>query len=119
LWAFRHVKGAKAKNQVFCPVNLRRYITEIKDDMLFGFATSITLSLDKSPELDFSAQAKKVNARLSEKLEHLKVYEELMLNEYYHPVVKKLSQYMSTARGNNDLTFSNMGRLDIPRHYHS
>ncbi|GAA0548621.1 condensation domain-containing protein [Chitinophaga japonensis] len=119
LWAFRQVKGAKAKNQVFCPVNLRRYITEIKDDMLFGFATSITLSLDKAPGLDFSAQTRKVNDRLSEKLENLKVYEELMLNEYYHPVVKKLSQYMSTARGNNDLTFSNMGRLDIPRHYHS
>jgi NRPS condensation-like uncharacterized protein len=119
LWAFRQVKGEKARNQVFCPVNLRRYITEIKDDMLFGFASSTTLSLDKDPALDFAAQVKRVNAKLSEKLENLKVYEEIMINEYYHPVVKKLSQYLSTARGNNDLTFSNMGRLDIPRRFGS
>lgn len=119
LWAFRQVKGEKARNQVFCPVNLRRYITEIKDDMLFGFASSTTLSLDKDPSLDFSSQVKKVNTRLSEKLENLKVYEEIMINEYYHPVVKKLSQYLSTARGNNDLTFSNMGRLDIPKRFNS
>ncbi|HEY1165067.1 MAG TPA: hypothetical protein VGE90_07855, partial [Chitinophaga sp.] len=116
---FRQVKGEKARNQVFCPVNLRRYITEIKDDMLFGFASSTTLSLDKDPALDFSAQVKKVNSKLSEKLENLKVYEEIMINEYYHPVVKKLSQYLSTARGNNDLTFSNMGRLDIPKRFSS
>jgi NRPS condensation-like uncharacterized protein len=119
LWGFRQVKGDKARNQVFCPVNLRRYITEIKDDMLFGFATSTTLSLDKDPKLSFTEQVKKVNARLSEKLENLKVYEEIMLNEYYHPVVKKLSQYLSTARGNNDLTFSNMGRVDIPKRFES
>lgn len=119
LWAFRHVKGDKARNQVFCPVNLRRYITEIKDDMIFGFATSTTLSMDKDPRLSFPEQVKKVNARLSEKLENLKVYEEIMLNEYYHPVVKKLSQYLATARGNNDLTFSNMGRLDIPKRFNS
>lgn len=119
LWAFRQVKGDKARNQVFCPVNLRRYITEIKDDMLFGFASSTTLSLDKDPALDFRAQVKHVNTKLSEKLENLKVYEEIMINEYYHPVVKKLSQYLSTARGNNDLTFSNMGRLDIPKRFGS
>lgn len=119
LWAFRQVRGEKARNQVFCPVNLRRYITEIKDDMLFGFASSTTLSLDKDPALDFPAQVKKVNNKLSEKLENLKVYEEIMINEYYHPVVKKLSQYLSTARGNNDLTFSNMGRLDIPKRFGS
>ncbi|WP_298741350.1 condensation domain-containing protein [uncultured Chitinophaga sp.] len=119
LWAFRQVKGNKARNQVFCPVNLRRYISEIKDDMLFGFASSTTLSLEKDPALDFSAQVKKVNTRLSEKLENLKVYEEIMINEYYHPVVKKLSQYLSTAKGNNDLTFSNMGRLDIPKRFSS
>lgn len=119
LWAFRDVKGEKARNQVFCPVNLRRYITEIKDDMLFGFASSTTLSLEKDPKLDFLSQVKKLNARLSEKLENLKVYEEIMINEYYHPVVKKLSQYLSTARGNNDLTFSNMGRLDIPKRFGS
>jgi NRPS condensation-like uncharacterized protein len=119
LCGFRHVKGDKARNQVFCPVNLRRYIPEIKEDMLFGFATSTTLSLDKDPKLDFTTQAKKLNERLSDKLANLKVYEEIMLNEYYHPVVKKLSQYLSTAKGNNDLTFSNMGRLDIPKHYQS
>jgi NRPS condensation-like uncharacterized protein len=119
LCAFRHVKGRKAKNQVFCPVNLRRYIPEIKDDMLFGFATSTTLSIDKDPALDFATQVKRLNEQLSEKLANLKVYEEIMLNEYYHPVVKKLSQYLGTARGNNDLTFSNMGRLDIPKKFRS
>lgn len=120
LLAFRHVRGSKnVKNQVFCPVNLRRYIPEIKDDMLFGFATSTTLSIDKDPMLDFQEQVKRLNNRLSEKLSNLKVYEEIMLNEYLHPVVKKLSQYLSTARGNNDLTFSNMGRLDIPKKFGS
>ena len=120
LLAFRHVRGSKnVKNQVFCPVNLRRYIPEIKDDMLFGFATSTTLSIDKDPMLDFQEQVKRLNNRLSEKLSNLKVYEEIMLNEYLHPVVKKLSQYLGTARGNNDLTFSNMGRLDIPKKFSS
>lgn len=119
LSAFRHIKGDKAGNKVFCPVNIRRYISAIQADMLLGFATSTTLSMDANPELSFFEKVKKLNADLSKKLAVMNVYAKLTTCEYQHALAKKLEQYFSSARGKHDLTFSNMGCLDIPKHFDS
>jgi NRPS condensation-like uncharacterized protein len=119
LSAFRYIKGNKAGNKVFCPVNIRRYISAIQEDMLLGFATSTTLSMDANPELSFFEKVKKLNADLAKKLAGMNVYAKLTTCEYQHALAKKLEQYFSNARGKHDLTFSNMGCLDIPKHFDS
>lgn len=119
LSAFRNIKGNKAGNKVFCPVNIRRYISAIQEDMLLGFATSTTLSMDANPELSFFEKVKKLNADLSNKLAVMNVYAKLTTCEYQHGLAKQLEQYFSNARGKHDLTFSNMGRLEIPKHFDS
>src|SRR5690606_20927332 len=45
--------------------------------------------------------------------------EKLVLCEYQQPLAKKLEKHFNTAKGDQLLTFSNMGRLDIPKYYHS
>lgn len=119
LSAFRHIKGERAGNKVFCPVNIRRYISAIRPDMLLGFATSTTLSMDPNPELSFFEKVKKLNVSLSAELSGMNVYAKLVTCEYQHPLAKQLERYFSNARGKHDLTFSNMGRLDIPKHFNT
>ncbi len=119
LSAFREIKGNKTGNKVFCPVNIRRYISTIQPDMLLGFATSTTLSMDSNPELGFFDKVRKLNSILSANLAGMNVYAKLMTCEYQHALAKRLEKYFSNARGKHDLTFSNLGRLDIPKHYDS
>ncbi|WP_188316139.1 condensation domain-containing protein [Chitinophaga agrisoli] len=117
LCAFRQVKGHQAGRKVFCPVNLRRYIPAIQPDMLLGFATSTTLTMDANPELPLFEKIRRLNARLTNQLEHMDVYGKLATCEYQHPLANRLERFFSNAKGNHDLTFSNMGRLDIPKYY--
>ena len=117
IMAFRHVKGAQAGYRVFCPVNIRRYLRNIKTDMLLGFATSITLSLDNDPELDLASRIQLMNNNLTDQLMGMNVYKKLMTSEYQHRLVKKLEKCIRNAKGNHALTFSNLGRLDISKHY--
>ena len=115
--AFRHVKGPQAGSRVFCPVNIRRYLRSIKPDMLLGFATSITLSLDNDPQLDLASRIRLLNNNLTDQLTGMNVYKKLMTSEYQHPLVKTLEKCIRNAKGNHALTFSNLGRLDVPKRY--
>ncbi len=119
LCAFRQVKGHAAGHKVFCPVNLRRYIPAIQPDMLLGFATSTTLTMDDNPELPLFEKIRRLSAQLTTQLERMDVYGKLATCEYQHPLASRLDKFFSQAKGNHDLTFSNMGRLDIPAHYDS
>jgi NRPS condensation-like uncharacterized protein len=114
LQAFQHVKGARARNKVMCPADIRRVIPEIKDDMMFAFAPVVELSMDTNPALDFWAKARKFKYALSEKVEKLDVYELLMMGEQFHSSTKRVVRFLKATKGNHDFTLSNMGWLDIP-----
>ncbi|WGQ10999.1 condensation domain-containing protein [Pedobacter gandavensis] len=115
--AFKAVRGGKAQGKVICPVDVRRFVKEIKQDTMFAFAPIAELSLPK--EKDFWAKAKKLQEELKTKIEGMKVHELLVMSEYFHGSVRKMVKYLRATDGGHDLTLSNMGRLGIPENYDS
>jgi hypothetical protein len=73
--------------------------------------------MDDDPQLDLASCIQQLNNNLTEQLVGMNVYKKLMTCEYQHGVVKKLEKCISNAKGNHAFTFSNLGRMDIPKHY--
>jgi NRPS condensation-like uncharacterized protein len=122
LRAFKQVKGEQAKNRIISPVDIRRFITAIRPDHLFAYAPTVNLSLDDdAPDTakGFWVQAYRLKEALSEKIAEMNVFVQLMIGEYVHSSLKKLVKLLKVTNGNHDVTFSNMGRLNIPEQYNT
>ncbi|QNK63119.1 hypothetical protein H7F33_00915 [Pedobacter sp. PAMC26386] len=117
--AFQLVKGTKAHGKVICPVDIRQFIPEIKQDMMFAFAPIVELTIEKKAETDFWTMARMLKADLNTKVKALKVDEMLWMSEYFHPVVNKMVSFLKATDGTHDVTLSNMGRLRISENYQS
>lgn len=118
LKAFQSVKGNKTPGKVICPVDVRRFVTEIKGDTMFAFAPIAELSVDDKMS-GFWEKARKVKEDLNTKIAAMNVHELLIMSEYFHGSVKKMVKYLLTTDGSHEVTFSNMGRLGIPENYDS
>lgn len=120
LRAFREVQGEQARNKVTTPVDIRRFIGAIKQDTLFAYAPTVNLSLNNDAPAtarSFWVQAYQLKEELSAKIEELNVFIQLMIGEYIHSSLKLLVKLLKVTRGSHDITFSNMGRLNIPESY--
>jgi DNA-binding transcriptional regulator/RsmH inhibitor MraZ len=119
LEAFDQLSGLNAKGKLICPADIRRFLPAIRKDMLFAFAPILELYLDKTPGQDFWTKAQRLKEALVTKMNALDVEDMLMTSEYLHGSVKAMVRFLRTTPGTHDLTFSNMGRLDIPSDYRS
>lgn len=122
LRAFREVQGSRARNRVITPVDIRRFIDAIKPDTLFAYAPTVNLSLNEEAPAtarSFWVQAYQLKEELSAKIAELNVFMQLMIGEYIHSSLKLLVKLLKVTNGNHDVTFSNMGRLNIPERFHS
>ncbi|MEZ2338063.1 condensation domain-containing protein [Mucilaginibacter sp. RCC_168] len=117
LKAFQKVRGGKARGKVISPVDIRRFIPEIKPDTMFAFAPIVELTVDKDPGMGFWDQARKIKTDLTTKIENMNAYEMLWMGEYMHKTVKRMIGFLKTTDGSHDVTLSNMGRLTIPEKY--
>lgn len=117
LSAFAAVRGKRAFNKITCPVEIRRYARTIRPDAVFAFGLMLVLSMDKRPGLDFAAKAQKLQAAVSKKLDRLNAYDSLMMFEYAHPLLPRMTEFLKYSKPTNDCMFSNMGILRIPHQY--
>jgi hypothetical protein len=117
--AFQHVRCDKFRGKVICPVDIRRFIPEIKQDTMFAFAPIVELSMDKKPDMDFWTQARNIKADLTVKIEAMNTYEMLWMGEYMHASVNRMVKFLKATNGTHDITLSNMGRLNITETYRS
>lgn len=114
--AFREVQGTRARNRVISPVDVRHFIPEIRQDHLFAFAPTVELSLKKRRQ-SLPDNARKIKKELAEKIEKMKVRELLWIGEHMHPVVERMIEMLKSSNGGHDVTFSNMGKINIPDSY--
>ncbi|NQD72826.1 hypothetical protein HP439_19055, partial [Sphingobacterium shayense] len=114
--AFRQLQAAASKGKVICPVDIRRFIPEIKQDHLFAFAPTVELSLKKGSN-SLLDSARQIKTELTGKIQKLNARELLWMGERMHPVLGKMISLLRSTRGGHDVTLSNMGNIDIPRTY--
>lgn len=117
--AFYKIKGKDAHGKVICPVDIRRFVPEIKQDMMFAFAPIAELSSSLAQKSDFWTKARKLKNELTAKIAVMKVPELLVMSEYFHATVHKMVKHLRSTAGTHDLTLSNMGKLGIAEQYDS
>lgn len=115
--AFKAINGSGAHGKATCPVDIRRYMPEVKRDMLFSYGLALNISLGKSTGTRFWEKAKTLQAHVSKQMDKLNPYEFTMIMEASHRSVHRLRRFLTYAKVGNDFMFSNMGKLDIPVRY--
>ncbi|MBO9611733.1 MAG: hypothetical protein J7619_03510 [Dyadobacter sp.] len=115
--AFKAVNGTGAHGKATCPVDIRRYMPEVKRDMLFSYGLALNISLQQSIGASFWEKAKALQTHVSKQMAKLNPYEFTMIMEASHGSVHKLRRFLTYAKVGNDFMFSNMGKLDIPTQY--
>jgi hypothetical protein len=125
--AFRDIRGAQGINKVNTMVNARRFLPNMNPDALFGLAPGVGLRtkglpppLDMSTN-DFWARAQELKADLGRRIDRLGtgLYEKLVGLEGLHDKYSSLVDFFERPPAVRHLTFSNMGRLDLPQEYES
>ncbi|WP_158995697.1 condensation domain-containing protein [Mucilaginibacter sp. L196] len=117
LTAFKTVRKEQFCNKISCPVNIRRFMPQLKKDDTFAFGLMLVVSLDKG--LDFFTNAKKIQTKISRKTEKLNPYSTLMAMENAHPALHNFTRLLKKSKSSNDCMFSNLGRINIPYEYKS
>jgi NRPS condensation-like uncharacterized protein len=115
--AFKAVNGEASHGKATCPVDIRRYMPEVKRDMLFSYGLALNISLQQSIGTSFWEKAKALQTHVSKQMAKLNPYEFTMIMEASHGSVHKLRKFLTYAKVGNDFMFSNMGKLDIPTQY--
>ncbi|RFM27234.1 hypothetical protein DXN05_14460 [Deminuibacter soli] len=117
LRAYEVVKQA-GKFKITCPVDIRKFVPEIKSDSIFSFGVSISFAFDGDTKTPFWQKAILLQQQAAKQLQQLKPYHLLCSLEHFHgiqPAMQKLFRY---GKIKNDFMFSNMGPLPIRQKYH-
>jgi NRPS condensation-like uncharacterized protein len=117
LMAFEEVKGKGFRNKIMCPVNIRRSIRAVKSDMMFAFAPTIQLSLDRKSKADFWTRTRAMKKKITSGIEGMKVYEDMMVADLMRDSVPQIVRFLRSSRGGHDIAFSNVGRLKVETTY--
>jgi len=117
LKAFREVRGRLAQGRLTCPVDIRRFVSHLPKDSLFSFGLVLKMQLPKTQLPEFWTEAKLLQAHADKQLAELKPFDFLMVMESLHPALNSMLKVLTYGRVQNDLMFSNMGRLQIPADY--
>jgi NRPS condensation-like uncharacterized protein len=119
LLAFRQVNRARFKNRIMCPVDIRRFISNIRTDAMFNYAPPIALSIDPriDPRTGFWDLARKLKQSISKKSGGLNAYEHLIAAEELLTSIPKVISFLRKSKGSYDFAFSNVGRLEMPDKY--
>lgn len=115
LQAFKKVRGKSAFNKVSCPVDIRRFAPQIKNDHIFAFGLMIVLSAhDKMSFLD---NVRLMQEAVERKTAKLNPYITMMVMESGHDALNNFTKLLKQGKSSNDCMFSNLGRIQIPHQY--
>lgn len=115
LQAFKKVKGAAAFNKVSCPVDIRRFANQIKEDHIFAFGLMIVVSANH--KISFSENLRLMQESVERKTSKLNPYITMMVMESAHDALKSFTKLLKHGKSSNDCMFSNLGRIRIPHQY--
>lgn len=115
LQAFKKVRGTAAFNKVSCPVDIRRFATQIKEDHIFAFGLMITISSNE--KMSFSENLSLIQETVERETSKLNPYMTMMVMESGHDALENFTKLLKKGKSSNDCMFSNLGRIQIPHDY--
>lgn len=115
LQAFKKVRGNAAFNKVSCPVDIRRFAKQVKEDHIFAFGLMIVVSANE--KLSFLENVRSMQASVERKTSKLDPYITMMVMESGHDALNSFTKLLKQGKSSNDCMFSNLGRIQIPDQY--
>lgn len=115
LQTFKQVRGTVAFNKVSCPVDIRRFATQIKEDHIFAFGLMITISSNE--KMSFSDNLPLMQEAVERETSKLNPYLTMMVMESGHDALENFTKLLKKGKSSNDCMFSNLGRIQIPHDY--
>ncbi|KFF23786.1 condensation domain-containing protein [Chryseobacterium vrystaatense] len=115
LQAFKKIRGESAFNKVSCPVDIRRFAKQIKEDHIFAFGLMIVVSANH--KMSFSENLRLMQESVERKTSKLNPYITMMVMESAHDALKNFTKLLKHGKSSNDCMFSNLGRIQIPHQY--
>lgn len=98
-----------------CPVDIRRFATQIKNDHIFAFGLMIVVSANE--KLSFIENLHAMQASVERKTSKLDPYITMMVMESGHDALNNFTKLLKNGKSSNDCMFSNLGRIQIPHEY--
>jgi Condensation domain len=122
--AFRAVCGGRHLEKFEAPVDIRRFLPDLRTDSLFAIAPTITLSLRKLRGVDpvssdFWTLARALKTDMDRKIDGLDstVYENFLGMEHMHDAYDRMVVYAQSKRAGQQVSLSYVGKLELAQHY--
>lgn len=127
LQAFRSLCGPRALRHAYAMVNGRKFMTPPHPDALFGVAPGVEIGIRHLPDTDampacaFWETARAIRKDLTRRIGRLseQYFESMAALETLHDLYPKLIRDTDSASDIRHVTFSNLGKLDLPQNYRS
>lgn len=117
LCAFEAVMKDDFQNKIICPVDIRKFVPQLKEENIFAFVSMAVLSADH--HLDFISDARRMQADVAKKIASLDPYAMLMQMEESHSSLGNLTNFLKYSKPNSDCLFSNLGKIAMEHRYRS
>lgn len=117
LKAHQQIKQLKSYSRLYCAVDMRKFLPEIKEDMFFAFPAMISLSLKANENNNLWVPARMFKEKLQQEINKMDINKFFLYSSGLLRALPKMSKYAKAERGIHDFTFSNMGKVRIKENY--
>jgi len=117
LTGFKEIKTIKSHSRLYCAVDMRKFLPEVKNNMLFAFPAMVGLDLPNKKTVGFWNQTREFKNELAKKIEEMNVNTVLLYSECLLPSLPRMTRYAKADKGSHDFTLSNMGKVNISEKY--
>ena len=119
LIGFKELETIKSHSRLYCAVDMRKFLPEIENNMLFAFPVMLALNLPNKKKVGFWNQAREFKKELTKKIEEMNVNTLLLYSESLLPSLPRMTKYAKADKGAHDFTLSNMGKVSLREEYGS
>lgn len=115
--AFKNTESIKSRSRLYCAVDTRKFIPQIKGNTMFAFPILIELSPKSNKATNLWDQSYWLKRQLLTKINKFNIHNLLMFSECLLPLLPKMTKYAKNDKGNHDFTLSNMGNVKLKENY--
>jgi NRPS condensation-like uncharacterized protein len=117
LRGFKELEKIKSHSRLYCAVDMRKFLPEIENNMLFAFPVMLGLDLPNKKMDGFWNQAREFKKVLTKKIEKMNVNSLLLYSECLLSSLPRMTKYAKADKGAHDFTLSNMGKVSLNEKY--
>ncbi len=105
----------RRRSRLLCPIGMRPFAPGLRPDMIFPFASNVTLSIAPALDRDFWSQARRLRADLTSRRARLDPKRLIWTAERLHDRCDRFIDLQLRGRPGSGLVFTHVGEADLPQ----